>query len=287
MLTVRVALCVRSRLSFPTTQSSTARRGTSHFPRPMLTFPKRNLSLMESAASCRRKDAQVHDANPSLSMLNPQPFSPGSESKESNSTTCISISYKLPTARPLDPRIPPRSHNGKADLDPTEWKPADREGEFVGVKASTWKPKLVHPPRCEAYSYLSQFHRSAPSTNLLSATTIWSTPSLSHTTTTTSRSDDSIASTPSKLTMPFIVFKQEASLSTTVLTTDAELSSPSLIAVSDGRIMYSKCDEAGSINPDNLICQKKTVRDGKGSAAASLKQLLEKDTLDKSTPITT
>ncbi|KAL8731439.1 MAG: hypothetical protein Q9166_003414 [cf. Caloplaca sp. 2 TL-2023] len=56
------------------------------------------------------------------------------------------VARAIPTPRPiLSARIPPEAHEGKSDLDPTEWK-----------------PKLVHRPTSDASKYLSQFHRTPP-----------------------------------------------------------------------------------------------------------------------------
>ena len=85
-------------------------------------------------------------------------------------------------------RIPPDFHEGAADLDPTEWKPAEPalEAEVASLKdiifsrglsscraspsggsstslSSSWKPKLHHRPSSAASLYLSQFHRSSDS----------------------------------------------------------------------------------------------------------------------------
>ncbi|KAL8807810.1 MAG: hypothetical protein Q9182_000459 [Xanthomendoza sp. 2 TL-2023] len=52
----------------------------------------------------------------------------------------------IPTPGPTaSARIPPEAHEGKSDLDPTEWK-----------------PKLVHHSSSDACKYLSQFHRTPP-----------------------------------------------------------------------------------------------------------------------------
>lgn len=143
-----------------------------------------NSSFLYCSESCRRKDARLHDGNPTLSLdLVMSPTSP--PITEAGFAPRTILPPKMPTPRPLDPRIPPVAHDGKADLDPTEWKPADG-GFDLNKPPSTmsWKPKLPHRPSSEAYSYLSQFHRSAPPTSsMLRSRGILSTPTSSSGTT--------------------------------------------------------------------------------------------------------
>lgn len=86
-------------------------------------------------------------------------------------------------------RIPPIAHDGKSDLDPTEWK-----------------PQLPHSRSSDAFQYLSKFHPSTqslrstrrPVNHTRSSTTASVTttaPSLSHTPTTSTPSE-SLATSP-------------------------------------------------------------------------------------------
>ena len=106
---------------------------------------------------------------------------------------------RKPTVFPGFEQTPPTLHDGKSDLDPTEWKPAEP------------KPQLTSHPSSEAFQYLSQFHRTTttlslsrrpviPGTNTTSALMMAQTaPSLSHTPTTSMTSSvGSIVGTPYK-----------------------------------------------------------------------------------------
>lgn len=182
----------------------------------------------------------------------------------------------------MDPRIPATAHDGKADLDPTEWKPTDRDGPKgvpTGGKAPTAKPKLVHRPSGEAYSYLSQFHRSAPT----STRPLRSTPSLSHTPTTSASSADSIAWTPSELVMTSLSSKTDTSLVSPTKLKDAELVSPTMVGISDAKRSPPKSIGAASTLGGVLSYERKLIFDSKGSAAGSLKRLLEITTVHNAT----
>ncbi len=84
------------------------------------------------------------------------------------------------------------AHDGKSDLDPSEWK-----------------PQLPDSRSSEAFQYLSQFHRSATSftptrrpvlqSRSTTASVTTTAPSLSHTPTTSSSSSESLATTPHEL----------------------------------------------------------------------------------------
>lgn len=86
-------------------------------------------------------------------------------------------------------RIPPIAHDGKSDLDPTEWK-----------------PQLPHSGSSDAFQYLSKFHPSALSLRSTqrpihhtrgstTASVTTTAPSLSHTPTTSTPSE-SLATSP-------------------------------------------------------------------------------------------
>ncbi|KAL8841476.1 MAG: hypothetical protein Q9170_000939 [Blastenia crenularia] len=106
------------------------------------------------------------------------------------------VERATPTPRPmLSARIPPKAHEGKSDLDPTEWK-----------------PKLPHRPTLDASKYLGKFHRTPPislsprrpvlshamtmSSVPLTAPSLSATPSASS----TSSSNDSAVGTPYNFT---------------------------------------------------------------------------------------
>jgi hypothetical protein len=157
-----------------------------------------------------------------------------------------------------DDRIPPKAHDGKSDLDPTEWKPAepcDTERKSPGKE---WKPKLVHHPSSEAFSYLSKFHRSTES--LASKrrpalghgrSTSRTTPSLSHTPTASTSSEESLAGTPYEY-----VGRPAISMPTVSTTTSA---SEGINVIKDA---------------NDLTYEKKHVGASLGSATGSLKKLL-------------
>lgn len=132
--------------------------------------------------SCRRKDASKP---PSFDLYTSTPSPPNSPFSLFAMDDPLSaprdiVPPRLPTARTLSSfRIPSTAHDGKADIDPTEWK-----------------PKLEKRPS-EAFQYLSQFHRSTGNFNptgrpsLHQRNTISTgiaTPSLSYTPTTTASS---------------------------------------------------------------------------------------------------
>lgn len=92
--------------------------------------------------------------------------------------TVISSSTPLPTIR-----IPPIAHDGKSDLDPTEWKPV------IGASTTSSGSSTCSLAISDAWSYLSQFHggsttlpirRSHRSTTSLSTLDAAPTPSLTH-----------------------------------------------------------------------------------------------------------
>ena len=128
------------------------------------------------------------------------------------------------------------------------------------VKAVEWKPKLPNRPSSEAFSYLSKFHRSSDSLyskrrpalghsrNTLSSRT---TPSLSHTPTASTSSEESLSGTPYE-------FVARPALSVPTTTT-------------------SRCTEGGrpaQIENGDLTYEKKFVATSLSSATGSLKKLL-------------
>ncbi|KAL8816350.1 MAG: hypothetical protein Q9223_004619 [Gallowayella weberi] len=157
-----------------------------------------NNSLLYCSERCKRIDAQhVSD----YSSYVPMTSSVGNEPDDLDalgSKKPLLVPRAIPTPGPTaSARIPPEAHEGKSDLDPTEWK-----------------PKLVHRTSSEASKYLGQFHRTPPaygsprrgspyrpaatSTQTMSSVPM-NAPSLSATpsASSTSSSGDSIAGTPS------------------------------------------------------------------------------------------
>lgn len=100
----------------------------------------------DTRSSCKRMDAQhVSDYSSYVPMKN----STTSETDDGDplgSRKPTLVPRAVPTPRPAPlARIPPEAHEGKSDLDPTEWK-----------------PKLAHRPTSDASKYLSQFHHTPP-----------------------------------------------------------------------------------------------------------------------------
>ena len=176
----------------------------------------------------------------------------------------IYVPAMQPTPRlSRDSRIPPMAHDGKSDLDPTEWKPAEPklvQGKTLKSKSYEWKPKLVHRPSSEAFQYLSKFHPSSDSLStkrrpglVQSRSTYLShnTPSLTHTPTASTSSEESLTGTPYEF-----VARPAISMPTTATTTGA---SEGLNVAGVG---------------DKLTYEKKHVGASLGSATGSLKKLL-------------
>ena len=168
-----------------------------------------------------------------------------------------------PTPRTIpDGRIPTKFHNGKSDLDPTEWKPADPNAteRKSQLKPGEWKPKLTHRPSSEASSYLNKFHHSSSSLTSKrrpmvghSGTTVssCSTPGLSHTPTASTSSEESLTE------MPYEFVARPA------ISMPTESATKSIAGIKDG---------------DDFTYEKKNVRTSLGSASGSLKKLLEHST---------
>ncbi|KAL8683964.1 MAG: hypothetical protein Q9224_006647 [Gallowayella concinna] len=156
-----------------------------------------NNSLLYCSERCKRMDAQhVSDYSSYVPMTTPIISGDGELDPPGSKEPLVPRA--IPTPRPTpSARIPPKAHEGKSDLDPTEWK-----------------PKLVHRPSSDASKYLSQFHSTPPaygsprrasphrpaavssqtmSSIPMNAPSLSATPSASS----TSSSSDSIAGTPS------------------------------------------------------------------------------------------
>lgn len=152
-------------------------------------------------------------------------------------------------------------HDGKSDLDPTEWKPAEttRTERRSPTKSGEWKPKLPHRPSSEASSFLGKFHRSSDSLaskrrpmigHGRSTVSNRTTPSLSHTPTASTSSEESLAGTPYE----FVV-------------------RPALSMPSTSAAQVSKGIDVTKDRND-LTYEKKHVGTNLGSASGSLKKLL-------------
>ncbi|KAI4259279.1 MAG: hypothetical protein LQ352_000819 [Teloschistes flavicans] len=95
--------------------------------------------------SCKHMDAE-HVTDYNLYTVNSPSSSPDMDHDSLGCRKRPIIERAIPTPRPVtSARIPPVDHEGKSDLDPTEWK-----------------PKLAHCPTSDASKYLSQFHRTPP-----------------------------------------------------------------------------------------------------------------------------
>ena len=205
---------------------------------------------------------------------------------ESSFTTGTVLPRKLPTPRPPELWIPPITHNGRSDIDPTEWKPADHKellGIAAGQKAATWKPKLWHRPSSEAYCYLSKFHRSAPAVAPRPVSPLYSTPSLVDTPTTTLSSSESIDVTPYELLPRPTGHKQEFATAPSGNFGEAKVISPPLITFGNVELAFSTRSGVESTRDGGPGYTKRNVHDKEGAAAGSLKRLLGNEILDNIT----
>lgn len=150
--------------------------------------------MLIASCSCRRKDASdTPAAVPYLSLFNPT-FQNHAVGHDSDFVLRLKVGTifrrQEMTLNPTSPRIPPpMAHEGKSDLDPSEWK-----------------PNLTDRTNSEAFHYLGQFHRSSATLQPIRRPTLQTrgtlvsaaitTPSLSHTPATSTSSDESVAGTP-------------------------------------------------------------------------------------------
>ncbi|KAL9126989.1 MAG: hypothetical protein Q9217_004045 [Psora testacea] len=230
---------------------------------------------------CRRRDGMPSTANPYASLSRPS-----GKLHELQPTILDPLGLSLPRYIPaLQPtprhhnkgaRIPPKSHDTKSDLDPTEWKPAERESysdddhgtekaSFNSKDRKAGRPQMQSRDNSEALLYLSKFHRSAesrPSELHRALGSGRAVPALSHASTataSTSTSEDSLAGTP----YSFISHPQ-VSVPTTSVTTATTGTHSALRDLS----LYDKAKMEG------IDYGKKTVTPGSRSARGSLKKLL-------------
>ncbi|KAL8788651.1 MAG: hypothetical protein Q9213_001579 [Squamulea squamosa] len=199
-----------------------------------------NNSLLYCSERCKRMDAQhVSDYSSYVSIQSPMSGESDDNDPLGSKNPPI-VPPAIPTPRPdTSARIPPEAHEGKSDLDPTEWKPKSHDN------AIEWKPKIPHRPTSDASKYLSQFHRTPPtlgsprcgSSHRPTARLVQNTdsvsmnaPSLSATpsTSSTSSSSASIAGTP----YDFIGRPSMCSRPSTVHSKSADLVTPQKIAYS-------------------------------------------------------
>lgn len=146
--------------------------------------------------SCKRIDAEHIPSYLSYTSPSRATYNDESDADAYGSKTRSPVGRAMPIPRLMVPaRIPPKAHEGKPDLDPTEWK-----------------PKCPHRPTSDASNYLGQFHRKPPtswsprrsaaihaqtvSSVPLTAPSLSATPSASS----TSSSGDSVAGTPYNFT---------------------------------------------------------------------------------------
>lgn len=190
-------------------------------------------------------------------MANPLIGDDMDESIGSKIPTYVPRLQPTPRAAP-DGRIPAQFHNAKSDLDPTEWKPAElgMTAEKSPTKSGEWKPKLTHRPSSEATSYLSKFHRSCDSlpskrrpmiSQSRTPVSSRSTPGLSHTSTASTSSEDSLEGTPYEF-----------------------VARPALGMPATSATKVSPAGKDGN----DLTYKKKQIGTSMGSATGSLKKLL-------------
>ena len=169
-----------------------------------------------------------------------------------------------PTPRPQKTaRIPPIEHNGNIDLDPTEWKPAEKLDDDHNHEMETSRmphPSADGPERSDALLYLSKFHRTGGySSASKHQQASRGPPSLSRTSTTTASSLSSSGASSLCPTPYSLVSPPPVSVPTTTVTKPGS-------DVSDQVATLSLVD--------GLSYQKKAVTPGSTGAAGSLKRLL-------------
>lgn len=171
------------------------------------------------------------------------------------------------------------AHEGKSDLDPSEWK-----------------PNLSPHPSSEAFQYLSQFHRSSASLaptrrpalqmRRTTASVAITTPSLSHTPTTSTSSDESLAGTPYEFVTRPLLPRHDPTYSASAGTKSVDLVIPHIpsafsvpvsgIAV-DSKLScpVKKHDQESTTIAGDADFGKRWAVGSPSPAAGSLKKLLE------------
>ncbi|KAL8740753.1 MAG: hypothetical protein Q9190_006579 [Brigantiaea leucoxantha] len=173
-------------------------------------------------------------------------------------------------------RIPPIAHEGKSDLDPTEWK-----------------PKLAHRPSSDARRFLSQFHSSEsnlanlrrhPATHSRSAGSFpMAAPSLSATPTTSTSSGDSVAGTPYEFNGQDLLPQHNPLYSSLASTADSmDFGTPhaplALSVPAEGPAVSRK--SAVCVGERDLDYKEKFSRSSMGPATGNLTTLLDAARLD-------
>lgn len=233
--------------------------------------------------SCRRKDASQTSSQTSsqshyLPLVSPTTITPPDTDDPFSLKPRAILPAQLPTPRPLPAaRIPPQAHEGKPDLDPTEWK-----------------PNLPHRLSSDAFQYLSQFHKLGPSSltptrrplmarPARSAVTVAvTTPGLSYTPTASTSSEDSLASTPYEF-LTHSLLPPAYSLPTTAepihLVTPHVVKSTSSVSIPEKHAVEAKPARKAkeTMTHGDLSYEKKWVVGSERPAAGSLKKLLNVD----------
>lgn len=176
-------------------------------------------------------------------------------------------------------RIPPLTHEGKSDLDPSEWKPNSSS------RSSS-----------EAFQYLSQFHRSSASLTptrrpvfqprSTTASVAITTPSLSHTPATSTSSDESLAGTPYEFVTRPLLPRHDPTYSVSARTKSVDLVTPHVPSAFSVPVSGIAVDPKLSSTVKKLDLEstsiageanfgKRWVTGNPGLAAGSLKKLLE------------
>lgn len=226
--------------------------------------------------SCRRKDGcQAPASGPYLSLFNPSPTMSNAEDSSDDILSLKARSmclHQQATDRTLSTRIPHMAHDGKSDLDPSEWK-----------------PNLSHRASSEAFQYLSQFHRSSSSltptrrpalqTHSTIASAVLTTPSLSHTPTTSTSSDESLAGTPYEFVTRPLLPRHDPAYSVSAGAKSVDLVIPHIPCAFSVPAIETMVPTGPNNMQNTAIIEdanfgKRWVMDSLGTAAGSLKKLL-------------
>ena len=170
------------------------------------------------------------------------------------------------------------AHDGKSDLDPSEWK-----------------PNLPDRSTSDAFHYLSQFHRSSTSLTPIRRPALQSrsntsvaitTPSLSHTPTTNTSSNVSLAGTPYEFINRPLLSRHDPTNSASAGIKSIDLVIPRIPSAFSGSesdvatdpklpSTDQKCQLESTTIIDDVKFKKRYVGESHGHAAGSLKKLFE------------
>ena len=241
-----------------------------------------NSTILYCSEHCRRMDAL-----PSPSPYASLSFSTARKFSEKKPTILDPLGLSLPRYVPAlqptprhhkDPRIPPKQHNAKSDLDPTEWKPAEacssedddhglRKTKSSGKSAAT-RPGPQSREPSEALLYLSKYHSASsalPSKRVgrRMPATGRTTPSLSHASTPTASSVSSSSASTSGAsladTYSYVSAPPVSVPTTSIANMESAASGMEALQLSDQGLEYEKM----SLN-----------KGSKSAAKGSLKKLL-------------